>query len=136
MSRSQDWMDQAACRGADPALFFPKGDNPRYVAARRLCAACPVRVRCVEFAESFEQGACAAEGRRAGMWGGLTPRGREQRARRAGSGGVLAARKARVLELHEQGLSAKEIAERLSVHERTVMRITKPIRDRQRAVAA
>lgn len=131
MTRSQTWMDNAACRTADPKLFFPEGDNPRYRQAREICATCPVRARCADFAESFEQGSCADEGRRTGMWGGLTPKGRVQRARQAGAPGIAAARKARVLELHALGLTAAEIADRIQCHKRTVMRITKPVRDAQ-----
>lgn len=137
MTRSLGWMDAAACRGTDPNLFFPTGVNPRYVEARRICASCPVRVRCLTDAEEFEQGLTASG--RSGMRGGLTPTGRANRSRyadRAGATGVAAARRRKVLELHATGLTAKAIAEHLGCHERTVMRITKPVRDQQQAVAS
>ena len=137
MSRSLNWMNQAACRSVDPALFFPTGVNPRYVEARRICTSCPVRVRCLTHAATAEEG-LAASGR-SGMWGGLTPTGRANRGRDAapdGAVGVAAVRRVKVLELHAQGLTAKAIAKRIGCHERTVMRITKPLRDQQQAVAA
>lgn len=41
------WRAQAACLGADPALFFPeRGESPD--AALAICARCPVRRECLE----------------------------------------------------------------------------------------
>lgn len=70
--RDQRWRDHAACRGADPELFFPapppagRGKAVREaiakaeVAAREakaICACCPVRLECLRDAmESGEQG--------------------------------------------------------------------------------
>jgi WhiB family redox-sensing transcriptional regulator len=74
------WHALAACRGHDTALFFPPGDDDgratkpgAYVAAREICAACPVAVPCL------------AAGMREpyGMWGGLSPSERRRRRRRA-----------------------------------------------------
>jgi WhiB family redox-sensing transcriptional regulator len=61
------WQSQAACRGADPALFFPEteeGAEP----ARAICRTCPVRVECLAFA--------LEAGERFGVWGGMTERER------------------------------------------------------------
>lgn len=56
------WMDAAACRGLNPELFFP-GKGDRGHEARRVCAECPVRVPCAEYALTAP---FAAQG----IWGG------------------------------------------------------------------
>jgi WhiB family redox-sensing transcriptional regulator len=59
----------AACRAADPDLFFgPDGERKaerqaREEKARAVCAGCPVRRRCYEQAR--------ANGERWGIWGGV-----------------------------------------------------------------
>jgi WhiB family redox-sensing transcriptional regulator len=61
------WQDYAKCVGADPDLFFP--DTAIHVGdVRRICATCPVRVQCLEFALEHNE--------RDGIWGGTTPRER------------------------------------------------------------
>jgi WhiB family redox-sensing transcriptional regulator len=63
------WRTQAACRGLDPELFYPKRGT-RTAPARKVCAACPVRADCLEYAlANFEKD---------GIWGGTT--GKERRA--------------------------------------------------------
>ena len=67
-ARHADWRDDAACRGADPELFFPDGEN-RYEraqvkTAKLTCRGCPVSVACLSWA--------LASGQEAGIWGGLT----------------------------------------------------------------
>lgn len=65
-----DWRNQAACRGLDPDLFFsldtfetkPDRDD-REIQAKAVCAGCPVRVECLEYA--------LQAGERYGIWGGL-----------------------------------------------------------------
>ena len=47
----RDWRSLAACRDADPEIFFPVGDpadpfDPRNAAALAYCADCPVRAEC------------------------------------------------------------------------------------------
>ena len=59
-----DWFDDAACRDADTAVFFPTSDA-HADEAKAICAACPVREECLEFALETRQ----AEG----VWGGHTP---------------------------------------------------------------
>lgn len=43
------WMGDAACTGVDVDLFFPAQGDPTEP-AKRVCAACRVRVECLEFA--------------------------------------------------------------------------------------
>ena len=60
--RPTDWRDRAACRDADPELFFglsPHG--PDTIAALAYCSVCPVRAECQEYADT--SGAV-------GVWGG------------------------------------------------------------------
>ena len=63
------WMARAACRGEPPEAFFGQqgrrgGLNIDYTEARRLCASCPVRAECLEFAVSDREPT--------GFWGGTT----------------------------------------------------------------
>jgi WhiB family redox-sensing transcriptional regulator len=60
------WSGEAACKGMDTRLFFPvgrTGEAPDTVAAaKRVCATCPVRARCLAFALTTNQ--------QFGIWGG------------------------------------------------------------------
>jgi WhiB family transcriptional regulator, redox-sensing transcriptional regulator len=62
------WHDAAACRGADPELFFPVGATesalPRVAAAKQVCRACPVQAQCLAWALDND----VADG----VWGGTT----------------------------------------------------------------
>jgi WhiB family transcriptional regulator, redox-sensing transcriptional regulator len=68
----EDWRSTAACRSADPELFFPISDSgPSLVQAaeaKAICAGCPVRRQCLAFAVRTRQVH--------GIWGGLTERER------------------------------------------------------------
>ncbi len=69
------WQAAAACRHADPALFFPaRGESTD--AAKALCARCPVFDQCDHYAATIE-------GPLQGIWAGLSPRGRRRAARQA-----------------------------------------------------
>lgn len=62
-----DWRAAAACRDADPELFFPDGDGSaraQVKAAKLICRGCPVSATCLSWA--------LADGQEAGIWGGLT----------------------------------------------------------------
>lgn len=54
MSNYEDWRHDAACRDEDPELFFPVsevGPGARQTAeAKAVCARCPVRTRCLDYA--------------------------------------------------------------------------------------
>jgi WhiB family redox-sensing transcriptional regulator len=73
-----DWRESAACRDADPELFFPVseiGPGARQVAeAKAVCARCPVRDRCLDYAVDA--------GLDHGVFGGLTERERRALVRR------------------------------------------------------
>lgn len=66
-----EWLEFALCRGMDPELWFPVGEpgSPGYKAmaapARVVCADCPVRSACLDWA--------LASGQDEGIWGGLDP---------------------------------------------------------------
>ena len=62
-----DWRTRAACRDADPELFFPLGTSdatlPQIDAAKRICRTCSVREPCLRWALGSGD---------AGVWGGTT----------------------------------------------------------------
>jgi WhiB family transcriptional regulator, redox-sensing transcriptional regulator len=70
MTRPADrhWRLLAACRSADPDLFFPISSSGRSLAqvaeAKAICAECQVRRHCLAFALRTHQVY--------GVWGGLT----------------------------------------------------------------
>ena len=68
------WAAYAACRDADPDWFFP-GPEGDHRSAVRVCAGCPVREECLEWALETRM--------RYGIWGGLTERERRRLIRRS-----------------------------------------------------
>jgi WhiB family redox-sensing transcriptional regulator len=84
--RRHQWQERAACQDYDDELFFERDNELRVVRARReqaakqICAACPVRVECLEFAESGPEVF--------GVWGGTTQRERAIRRRRRRAAGT------------------------------------------------
>lgn len=72
------WMARGSCREQRPALFFPN-DGVGVDAARRVCAGCPVKGPCLEYAltERIDHG----------VWGGASERERRR---------ILKARRVRV----------------------------------------
>ncbi|MBP00533.1 MAG: hypothetical protein CMG34_04885 [Candidatus Marinimicrobia bacterium] len=44
--KTPNWMDQAACKGMNPELFFPKGAIPNKV--KEVCGSCCVKSQCLE----------------------------------------------------------------------------------------
>jgi WhiB family transcriptional regulator, redox-sensing transcriptional regulator len=64
-----DWRSAAACRNRDPDLFFPVSlsglaAERQLAEAKDVCAHCPVRAECLEFALRTRQAH--------GVWGGLS----------------------------------------------------------------
>jgi WhiB family redox-sensing transcriptional regulator len=68
-----DWMAEGLCRDRQPSLFFPN-DGVGVEIARRVCAECPVRSPCLEYA--------LANHIDHGVWGGASERERRRIARR------------------------------------------------------
>lgn len=62
----QSWYTQAACDGQDTELWFPLGSGEADPLAMAICAACPVRTGCLEFALAHPRETAG------GVWGGLT----------------------------------------------------------------
>jgi WhiB family redox-sensing transcriptional regulator len=62
--RRPEWHDRAACRGMGNDQFFPhRGEAASE--AKAICARCPVRAECLDFARDQEAGL-------PGIWGGLS----------------------------------------------------------------
>jgi WhiB family redox-sensing transcriptional regulator len=62
----RDWRDVASCRDTDPDLFFPVGTTglaaEQIRAAKAVCAGCPAKEPCLQFAIENNQDS--------GVWGG------------------------------------------------------------------
>ena len=58
------WTQQAACRGGGTEIFYPATPDEE-AEALSICATCPVRAQCLDYAirnrETY------------GIWGGTTP---------------------------------------------------------------
>ena len=63
------WTGQAACRGTDTEIFYPVTSDEE-AEALSICATCPVRAQCLDYAVRNHE--------TYGIWGGTTP---EQRRR-------------------------------------------------------
>src|SRR3978361_2516851 len=65
----ESWRLDGLCAETDPEAFFPeKGGSTRD--AKRVCAGCPVRLECLEYALGNDE--------RFGIWGGLSERERRR----------------------------------------------------------
>ncbi|HSZ43585.1 MAG TPA: WhiB family transcriptional regulator [Trebonia sp.] len=64
----EHWQSVAACRTAEPDLFFPvsasENSLPQVAEAKEICGRCMARGRCLKFAIETRQ--------QYGIWGGLT----------------------------------------------------------------
>jgi WhiB family transcriptional regulator, redox-sensing transcriptional regulator len=67
------WREEAACKGLDTGIFFPSSDAEAG-AAKLVCAGCPVREACLEWAIASRQ--------EDGVWGGMTDTERRRLRRR------------------------------------------------------
>lgn len=63
------FFERGACRapGIDRTIFFPNGNGHEIVAARKVCAGCPVKDECLQFALKYRED---------GVWGGTSERQR------------------------------------------------------------
>ena len=66
------WKKRAACRGSGVDVFFPEKRNGQTTArqARAICAGCPVRETCLDYALKHHD--------HYGVWGGMTDRQRRR----------------------------------------------------------
>lgn len=65
------WRRRAACRTEDVNVFFiDQGDMDTLKQAKALCARCPVRRQCLDFAIENNE--------RHGIWGGLSRKDRNR----------------------------------------------------------
>jgi len=72
---NNSWRQMARCRGVDPEVFYPVSDDDDAAdEAKSICALCPVREACLEYALSTRE--------KNGVWGGLTERERRRVLRR------------------------------------------------------
>ena len=70
-----NWREQAACAGIDSEVFFPTSEEePASEEAKAICAECPVREACLQYALATNQAA--------GVWGGLDAGDRRRMRRR------------------------------------------------------
>jgi WhiB family transcriptional regulator, redox-sensing transcriptional regulator len=64
-----NWRAASACLNTDPDVFFPvavgSAASKQVARALRICAGCPVRQQCLDFA--------MRSGEKEGIWGGTTP---------------------------------------------------------------
>lgn len=67
--RDTSWMEFAACRGLDPALFYPEQGEEASV-PKMVCQTCVVRPACLDHA--------LAENEKHGVWGGASERERRR----------------------------------------------------------
>ena len=77
--QQDSWRTRAACRSLPADLFFPSGELEDQAVvqaeeAKAVCARCPVRVACLEFAIATNQPY--------GVWGGLNASERRSLRRR------------------------------------------------------
>lgn len=65
---AESWREKSLCRDSKIEVFFPVGTTGAAIemieAAKQICADCPVRRQCLEFAMET--------GQEAGVWGGRT----------------------------------------------------------------
>ena len=69
LMRTQAWRTQARCKGIDPEIFYPVSDEDADE-GKAICAECPVRLACLEYALAYRE--------RDGLWGGATERERRR----------------------------------------------------------
>jgi len=74
ITEERPWVVFAACRDADPELFFPATPSEER-AALAVCATCPVQVECRAYSLDARE--------YFGVWGGETERDRRIELRRS-----------------------------------------------------
>ncbi len=74
ITEERPWVVFAACRGADPAIFFPS-TREEEVAAKAFCAVCTVVNECADYALDARE--------HFGVWGGASEKQRRSMLRRS-----------------------------------------------------
>lgn len=68
LAKPDQWRLRASCRSVEPDLFFPVGTTglavEQIAEAKAVCATCPVREACLEYALATNQDS--------GVWGGTS----------------------------------------------------------------
>ena len=115
------WRELAACRGADLEVFFPeRGESAG--PARQVCARCPVRQPCLDYAITNRIAY--------GVWGGLA----EQERRALRSSWVRTSRRDRdraILAAEAAGYSAEAIGRSFGLARTSVTRVLSRDADRR-----
>jgi len=111
------WLTKAACHGMDQSLFFPDDDLPSVEvqklnrAAKLICADCPVREACLADALSRQEVD--------GVWGGATPKERQQirgAKTRQWTEEERAAEVAKMVRRYENGDTVNDLAAAYGIH--------------------
>lgn len=129
MTSDPTWRARAACRGADPNLFFPeRGEST--AAAKAVCNGCPVASECLDYALDA--------GEKHGIYGGKSEKERRSIRRRRRNaertarvdvnvtGADMASEAARrdtVHRLYRSGMTAAAVAAATGISESTVWRL-------------
>ncbi len=71
----EPWLNDIACSGADPEVFFGGKNMVAFTIAMSMCTRCPVRQECLDWAMTSEDHTARP---RHGIFGGLTPAQRDQ----------------------------------------------------------
>jgi WhiB family redox-sensing transcriptional regulator len=72
-----EWMSRGTCKEAPWGLFFPR-EGTGVIAAKKICATCPVRQECLDYALEHHIDH--------GVWGGCSERERARTLRRRRTG--------------------------------------------------
>jgi WhiB family redox-sensing transcriptional regulator len=69
LAATEPWMREGRCGETDPEIFFPeKGGSVRE--AKKICARCPVRAECLDYALGHDE--------QYGVWGGTSEQERRR----------------------------------------------------------
>lgn len=136
------WRHESACRWIDPDLFWPQGESAparrQAEEAKAVCAKCPVRTQCLEWAVETRQDF--------GVWGGMSERERRALHRRKpraygrGETSALEQILTERMDLFEaaqaKGLPPGQIARELGTNVQTVNNVLAVLADRAQLDAA
>lgn len=67
-----EWLKQGLCVGDDAEMWIAPGDLPTTQRLKRICAECPVKEQCLEYALDLP------ERETMGVWGGTSERERRK----------------------------------------------------------